>query len=55
MFNFINLLLLSFILIKYKKIILKYIKKIFNIKIIILGLVVYVLLVLIIGACPLYR
>lgn len=55
MLQFINLLFLFLVCIRYKKIILKYLKYVFNIKIIITSLLFYVLLVLIIGACPLYR
>jgi len=55
MLDIINLLLLSFILIKYNKVILKYSKKILNIKIIACGLFIYFILVFLIGACPLYR
>ena len=55
MFNFINLLFLILVCIKYKKIILKYFKKACNIKIIASAFFIYVLLILIIGACPLYR
>ena len=53
--NFINLLFILFLVIRYKKIILKYFKKILNIKIIVSGLFFYILLILIIGACPMYR
>lgn len=55
MFNFINLLFLFFVIIRYKKIILKYLKKILNIKIIACGLFIYFILVFLIGACPMYR
>ena len=56
----INLFFLFLIIRLYKKVILKYLKKILNqgidiIKIIACGLLFYVLLVLIIGACPLYK
>lgn len=51
----INLFFLFLVIRLYKKVILKYLKKILNIKIILPGLFFYVLLVLIIGACPLYK
>ena len=55
MLAFINLLFLLFLVIKYKKIILKYLKYILNIKIIVSGLLIYFIIVFLIGACPLYR
>lgn len=53
--NFINLLFILFLVIRHKKIILKYLKKILNIRIIACGLFIYFILVFLIGACPLYR
>lgn len=55
MFTIINLLFLFLVCIRYKKIILKYTKKVCNIKIIACGLFIYFILVFLIGACPLYR
>lgn len=55
MLDFINLLFLLFLVIRYKKTILKYLKKIFNIKIILSGLLFYFILVFLIGIMPMYR
>ena len=55
MFNFINLLFLFLVVIRYKKIILEYFKKILNIKIIISSLLIYFIIVFLIGIMPMYR
>lgn len=55
MFNFINLLFLFLVCIRYKKIILKYLKNILNIKIIVSGLLIYFILIILIGIAPMYR
>ena len=53
--NFINLLFILFLVIRYKKIILKYFKKILNFRIIVSGLLFYFILVFLIGIMPMYR
>ena len=55
MLTIIDLLFILFLVIRYKKIILKYLKYIFNIKIIISGLLIYFIIVFLIGCMPLYR
>ena len=55
MLNFINLLFLFLVVIRYKKIILKYTKKVCNIKIIACGLFIYFILVFLFGYIPMYR
>ena len=55
MLTFINLLFLFFVVIRYKKVILKYLKKILNFRIIVSGLLFYFILIFIIGIMPLYR
>jgi len=55
MLQFINLLFLFFVVIRYKKIILKYLKKIFNIRIIACGLFIYFIIIFLFGIIPMYR
>lgn len=55
LFNLINLFFLFFVCIKYKKTILKYLKKILNFKIILSSLLFYFILVFLIGIMPMYR
>jgi len=55
MLGIINLLFLFLVVIRYKKIILKYLKKILNIRIIVSGLLFYFILIILIGIIPIYR
>ena len=51
----INLFFLFLVIRLYKKIILKYLKKILNIKIIACGLLFYFILIILMGSMPMYR
>lgn len=55
MLTIINLLFILSVVRLYKKTILKYLKKILNIKIILPGLFFYFILVFLIGMTPMYR
>ena len=53
--SIINLFLLFYVIIRYKKTILKYFRYVFNIKIILLSLFLYFTIVFLIGIIPMYR
>lgn len=55
MLSIINLFFLFLVIRLYKKVILKYLKKILNIRIIACSLFIYFILVFIIGITPIYR
>lgn len=55
MLAFIDLLFILFVVIRYKKIILKYLKYAINIKIILSSLLFYFIIIFLIGIMPVYK